>query len=115
MVTRLLRSVGYTVTDFENPLEFYEQAIGALEYDALVTDINMPGMSGIDLVRRLEKSRVVRPTLFISGYFSQDLDLQEFDTDCYGFLEKPLGASSLDDALRDCIERFEFAFSEELA
>lgn len=115
VVTRLLRSVGYTVTDFENPLEFYEQAIGALEYDALVTDINMPGMSGIDLVRRLEKSRVVRPTLFISGYFSQDLDLQEFDTDCYGFLEKPLGASSLDDALRDCIERFEFAFSEELA
>jgi DNA-binding response OmpR family regulator len=66
-------------------------------------------MSGIDLVRLLEKAGRVRPTLFISGYFGDDLDLQGFGMDCYGFLQKPLVRESLDAALRDCMRRFQLA------
>ena len=75
-------------------------------YDALVTDINMPEMSGVDLVRHLERSGHVRPTVFISGYFAEELDLQEFKDDCYGFLSKPVARQKLADALHDCIRRY---------
>ena len=106
IVTKLLQACGYVVTAFESPLEFLEKTDDGPHYDALVTDINMPGMSGVDLVRKLERSGRVRPTLFISGYFADDLDLQEFEVDCYGFLEKPLGKKTLNEALQDCIRRY---------
>ena len=109
VVSRLLTACGYQVITYDSPKAFLDSSGGPVRYDALVTDINMPGMSGIDLVRLLERTGRVRPTLFISGYFGDDLDLKGFARDCYGFLEKPLVRDSLDAALRDCIRRFQLS------
>jgi len=115
VVSRLLRSSGYHVTVYENAQQFLERTDQGAPYDALITDINMPGMSGIALARELERAGRVRPTVFISGYFADELDLQGFDTDCYGFLEKPLGRESLDAAIRDCMRRFRVAVGSRAA
>ena len=67
VVSRLLTACGYQVITYDSPKAFLDSSGGPVRYDALVTDINMPGMSGIDLVRLLERTGRVRPTLFISS------------------------------------------------
>lgn len=75
MRQRLLERAGYTVDSSDDPaasaLELLRAAPG--HFDAVVTDFNMPGLSGLDLVRSL-KTLCPRPTVVLTtGLLSDDL------------------------------------------
>jgi PAS domain S-box-containing protein len=74
MVQGLLQSAGYRVSCFEDP----QRAIAALraqpaEFDAVVTDYNMPGLSGLDVARELARIRPDLPVVMSSGYFTDEV------------------------------------------
>jgi CheY-like chemotaxis protein len=71
IVCRLLAKSGYEVFAAANPAEALHlcRAEG-LEYDALLTDVIMPGMSGTQLAAELRSDRPDLPVLFMSGYTS---------------------------------------------
>ena len=74
MVHDLLERDGYRVTLFEDPAEALE-ALRARpdEIDLLVTDYNMPGLSGLDVARELARLRPGWPVIISSGYVSEEL------------------------------------------
>jgi len=74
MVEGLLQSVGYRATVHGRPAK----AVAAVRarpqaFDAVVTDFNMPGMSGLDVVREIAAIRPDLPVIISSGYLSDEL------------------------------------------
>ena len=100
---RLLRRAPFEITTYGQPEAFLADVRDGLQYDVLVTDINMPVLSGVDLVRCLEADGVVRPTLFVSGFSPENLDLSEFEGSGYAFLPKPFDGSTLREAVDRCV------------
>jgi CheY-like chemotaxis protein len=59
------------VTDAENALELLQEA----RFDAVITDVRLPGISGIELARTLLKDYPTLPVVIASGYGSLDVEL----------------------------------------
>jgi FixJ family two-component response regulator len=66
---RLLGACGYHVETYESAREFLDHA-GMNTADCILLDVRMPGMSGLDLYRRLTRERYQLPTIFISAHAS---------------------------------------------
>ena len=63
---RLLRSAGFSTCTFRSAEDFLDHS--AMErHDCLILDIRLPGISGIELSRRLESEHKHVPTIFITG------------------------------------------------
>ncbi len=74
--------------------------VGALEPGCIVTDIRMPGMSGLDLVRKLKALGVATPVIVLTGHADVALAVEAMKAGVVEFLEKPFR----DDALLTAIE-----------
>lgn len=66
--TRALERAGYEVRSFGDPKEALEYVRGGEPFDAVVTDVVMPALSGPVLVSAIEAQRGPTPTVFVSGY-----------------------------------------------
>jgi CheY-like chemotaxis protein len=77
LARRLLERLGYQVAGFSSP----EEALAAFEaapdqFDLVLSDLSMPGISGIDVARRMLEIRPDIPVLLASGYVrSEDVEL----------------------------------------
>jgi PAS domain S-box-containing protein len=73
LATRSLSRLGHSVSGFTDPKAALERFRAHPEqFDVVVTDLSMPGMSGIDLSRRLLAIRAEVPVLMTSGYCSAE-------------------------------------------
>ena len=72
----LVRSLGYKVETFGSAAEFLESA-QVENTDCLVTDVQMPGLSGVELQNRLISDGYYMPTIFISKYSNRTADSSE--------------------------------------
>ena len=64
--------------------------IAARDYDAVVTDIKMPGMDGLELLAELRALRPDTPTLMITGHGEHDLVVHALRAGAYDFIQKPI-------------------------
>jgi len=90
LVQRLLRRRGYKVSGFTDP----RAALAALAeepwtYDLLVTDYNMPGFSGLDLLREVQKLHPDLPVALASGYVTQDIEEAAMRAGARALVHKP--------------------------
>ncbi len=70
---RSLERLGYQVTGHVDPVCAMEEfTANPFLFDALVTDLSMPGMSGVELARSVLKIRPDIPVVVISGYIRQE-------------------------------------------
>src|SRR5438552_2781587 len=80
------------------------ERIACRDYDAVVTDIKMPGMDGLELLAKLRTRRPDTPTLMITGHGEHDLVVHALRAGAYDFIQKPIDrdyfVASLDCALR---------------
>ena len=60
------------------------------DYDAVVTDIKMPGMDGLALLHEIRDLRPKTPTLLITGHGEHDLAVQALRGGAYDFVQKPI-------------------------
>ena len=96
LVQRLLRRRGYTVSGFTDPHE----AAAALraaphDYDLLVTDYNMPGYSGLDLVRAARAIRPDLPVALASGYVTAEIEQAALAEGARALIHKPNDVAEL--------------------
>lgn len=66
------------------------ERIASHDYDAIISDIKMPGMDGIALLERIRALRPATPTLLISGHGEHDLAVQALRGGAYDLIQKPI-------------------------
>jgi CheY-like chemotaxis protein len=90
---RLLESQGYQVEKARNGFEAIEKAQNQA-FDLVVSDIRMPGMDGIELIKKLrelnqEMRRKTIPEILITGYTDENTYLQALKLEVTAYLYKP--------------------------
>jgi DNA-binding NtrC family response regulator len=90
LVQRLLRRRGYQVSGFTDPHEA-TAALRAdpLHYDLVVTDYNMPGFCGVDLVREARRIRPDLPVALASGYVTAEIEQAAMAEGASALIHKP--------------------------
>ena len=103
VTTYFLESMGFVVIACGNA-ELAMQAFQAQPaVDVLLTDLQMPGRSGVELARELTRLRPFLPVLIVSGSLPTEELLAELENRRWAFLSKPCGLSSLAGTIRDLI------------
>jgi CheY-like chemotaxis protein len=83
-----LGEMGFDVTALDNGRAALD-AVCCQQFDALITDLKMPGMDGLEMLRRLKQTAPHLPVIVITGYAS-DRARGVFDArEAYGLLLKP--------------------------
>jgi two-component system, LuxR family, response regulator FixJ len=70
----------------------------------LVLDVAMPGMSGIELHRKLVHDKIGLPVIFVTGYANVPMAVEAMQLGAVNFLEKPVQQQELWDSIRKAIE-----------
>jgi len=103
---RVLSRKGYIVVSAENGLEALSK-VAREEYDAVFTDIKMPGMDGIEVAQQMRARRPWTPVVIITGYGSAEHEARAEAAGVRSFLRKPLSPdmieSSLDAAIAEAV------------
>jgi FixJ family two-component response regulator len=99
MLARVLKASGFEVEIYHSAEEFLGTERDA-DTACLVFDVDLPGMSGIELQSRLKRDGVSIPILFISGQASEQTKQQAFNAGAIGFLNKPFSIESLLETIR---------------
>ena len=105
LVQRILKTQGYTVVTAANPDEAVAVARefkGVIQL--LVTDVVMPGMSGLQLAERLLPTRPHMRVLFVSGYTDDAMGPQGILEPGKAFLQKPFTPNALAQKIRDVLD-----------
>jgi FixJ family two-component response regulator len=100
---RLLRSLGYTVAAFSSAASFL--ASRSLDETAcLITDINMPAMTGYELYARLVELGHEIPTILVTAYPNDAARSRALKDGIVGYLRKPFDDNDLADCVHKAIE-----------
>jgi len=98
-VATLIRSLGLSAQTFASA-EDYLQASEAESFACLITDVQMPGISGLQLQRILAAKGAGPPVIMMTAFADDRTRTQAFETGAVCFLEKPVDG----DALVGCVE-----------
>lgn len=98
----LLESVGLIAETFSSPYQFLE-AIVPEQHGCVLLDIRMPGMSGLELQRRLVARGIAMPVIIITGHGDVTTAVQAMKTGAVDFLEKPFNDQVLLDRIHAAI------------
>jgi FixJ family two-component response regulator len=100
----LLKSVGFASRVFESA----EQFLGSgqrQDTGCLITDIRMPGMSGLELQARLNAEHCRIPTIFITAHGDEEMRFQALRAGAVEFLPKPFDDEVLVESVRAALDR----------
>jgi FixJ family two-component response regulator len=90
----LLRSLGYRTATFASA-EGFLQSSYIHEATCLISDVQMPGLSGVDLQRVLIAEGNRTPMIFITAYFDERIRQSVMEAGAIGYLRKPVDEDSL--------------------
>ena len=106
MYAEWLTVAGFRVEQAHNGLQMLDRALGS-QPDVVVTDLDIPGIDGFELTRRLKRDRRTCdiPVLAVTGYASFASDpARALRAGCDAVLPKPCSPDDLEIALRTLIE-----------
>jgi len=96
------------VRTYESARAFLEVLPG-IKAGCVITDVRMPEMSGIDLLRRLDELKVELPVIVITGHGDVQLAVEAMKIGAMDFIEKPFDDEVLLAAVRKGLDRWERA------
>ena len=100
----LLDEAGFPACAFASGEEFLASG-RQYACSCLITDIRMPGMSGLDLQSRLNAERLRVPIIFITAHGDERLRMRALRAGAVEFLAKPFDDEVLLDTVRAALER----------
>ena len=77
----------------------------AAPFDCVVSDVRLPGMSGLDLVHRLVERRFAAPIVLITGHGDIDMAVSAIKIGAFDFIEKPFDEARLLASIRNAVEK----------
>jgi DNA-binding response OmpR family regulator len=104
MLVRLLEGEGYVVDAVHDGQAGLHRGLTS-RYDVLVLDRGLPGIDGIDLLRRLRRSGVTAPALMLTAYDTVSDRVEGLDSGAQDYLGKPFDVDELLARLRSLVRR----------
>ena len=102
-LTGLIESVGLPVQTFGSALEFL--AASPVEAEGcLILDVEMPGMNGLDLQRKMNSSGIFLPVIFLTGHGDIPMTVEALKAGAVHFLTKPVREGALMNAIQQALE-----------
>jgi DNA-binding NtrC family response regulator len=100
---RILRRVGYEVVTARGASEAMA-AVAARPPDLVISDVQMPGLNGLELVRQVHEVAPDLPCIVITGYGSPEQSVDALRAGAFWYLEKPFDHGHLD-VVRKLVEQ----------
>jgi two-component system response regulator FixJ len=98
----VLTAAGFDVETYASALDFLAEVHRDLK-GCIVTDVRMPRMTGLDLLRKLSEAGLHLPVIVVTGYADFHLAVEAMKLGAVDFLEKPLDWQELIDAIRGAL------------
>jgi FixJ family two-component response regulator len=103
-IRELVESLGYEALTFISAEHFLESGVVA-KTTCLITDIQMPGLSGLELQEELQAQGYRTPIILITAYPTEQQRKRALSAGAIGFLSKPFGERSLVECLNHALSR----------
>jgi FixJ family two-component response regulator len=100
---KLVMLFGYTVESFPSAADFLASRL-LPETDCLVTDVQMPGMTGVELYRHLVETGHAIPTILVTAYPDEVVRDQALKDGVICYLSKPVDDDDLERCLRSALQ-----------
>ncbi len=101
-LSSFLRSFDYDVVTFESAVDMLAaigNATGDRQPRCIISDVQMPGMTGVQMFLRMIDAGIRLPTIFITAYPMPALQQQALQNGAIAFLIKPVRGNDLADAI----------------
>ncbi len=108
----MIRQAGWQPQTFSTAQEFLDRP-GVSVPSCLVLDISLPGLSGLDLQRRIVAERCGMPIIFITGYGDIPTTVRAMKAGAIEFLTKPFSDDALLGAIEQALERSRIALNHD--
>ena len=102
----LLRASGVAAKTYESASAFLN-ALPTVEAGCIITDVRMPGISGMELLKRLGEMQVKLPVIVITGHGDVPLAVEAMKIGAVDFLEKPFEDEHLLGSVRSALDRLQ--------
>ena len=105
----VLNRAGFEVTTFSNGTDALDRVLelkaARKQIDLLVIDIDMPGMTGVEVIEEIECLKMVLPIIVISGYEARGLLAERLRLGFVWFLEKPFEPEEIIGKVHDVLKQ----------
>jgi FixJ family two-component response regulator len=101
---RLVRSAGWKVETFASAQEFLARSRTELP-NCVLLDLQLPGLSGLDLQKRMAEVGLEIPIVFLTGHGNIPVSVQAMKAGAVQFLTKPVDEQELLQAIEEAVER----------
>jgi len=107
IIKNLLRDLGFTNTDEADDGQSALPMLQSSKFDFLITDWNMPGMTGIDLLKavRADEKIASLPVLMVTAEAKREQIIEAAQAGVNGYVVKPFTASALKEKIEKIFER----------
>jgi two-component system response regulator FixJ len=100
----LLGAAGFAVRTHASATAFLEVAPG-IRNGCLVTDLRMPDIDGVELLRRLRESGAMLPAIVVTGHGDVQMAVEAMKSGALDFIEKPFSDETLIDSIRRAVDK----------
>ncbi|OGR90457.1 MAG: hypothetical protein A2V88_14855, partial [Elusimicrobia bacterium RBG_16_66_12] len=103
-LSTMLEREGYAVETAESGERGLELALGGI-FDVVISDVRLPGMSGLDVLRQLRERRLDTSLIMMTGFASVDLAVDAMKLGAADFVQKPIFEDELLMRVSSAVER----------
>ncbi|HMA70505.1 MAG TPA: response regulator FixJ, partial [Xanthobacteraceae bacterium] len=98
----LLRSANLVVKTYDSGAAFL-RTLSQIAYGCIITDVRMPGLSGIELLRHLKDSDLKLPVIVITGHGDVPIAVEAMKLGAVDFFEKPFDGDKIIEAVQSAL------------
>ena len=108
-IERRLKLAGYDVETYSSAQQLLDHLPDVEGPGCILLDVQMPGLSGLDLQSRLMERGSILPIIFVTGYADTPATVRAIKAGAEDFLTKPASSAQLIDAIERAMTRYESA------
>ena len=108
-IERRLKLAGYDVETYSSAQQLLDHLPDVERPGCILLDVQMPGLSGLDLQSRLIERGSILPIIFVTGYADTPTTVRAIKAGAEDFLTKPATSAQLIDAIERAMTRYESA------
>jgi DNA-binding NtrC family response regulator len=94
LIEQILKEEGLRTWRFHQAEDLLE-ALESTSFDIIISDLMLPGITGLELLDRLNRKRITTPFVLITGYASLDSAIESVNRGAFSYIKKPFNIEEI--------------------